>query len=62
VVAVEAGQEVSEADIKTHLQDFAARGVISKYGVPDRVVFVDVLPKTSVGKLDKKMLRQQYPE
>ena len=40
--------------------DFAAKGIISKYGVPDRVVFVDVLPKTSVGKLDKKVMRAQY--
>lgn len=34
----------------------AEKGVISKYGVPERVVFVDALPKTSVGKLDKKVL------
>jgi fatty-acyl-CoA synthase len=31
-----------------------------KYGLPDRYVLVDVLPKTSVGKLDKKVLRQKY--
>jgi fatty-acyl-CoA synthase len=62
VVVVEPGRRISEADIKAHLQDFASRGVISKYGVPDRVVFVDVLPKTSVGKLDKKILRQKYAE
>jgi fatty-acyl-CoA synthase len=62
VVIVEPGRQVSEAEIKTHLQDFAARGVISKYGVPDRVVFVDAIPKTSVAKLDKKVLRQKYAE
>jgi fatty-acyl-CoA synthase len=62
VVVTQTGQRVGEAEIKTHLQGFAARGIISKYGVPQRVVFVDTLPKTSVGKLDKKVLRQQYPE
>jgi fatty-acyl-CoA synthase len=62
VVVAQPGQPLGEADIKAHLQAFAARGVISKYGVPQRVVFVDALPKTSVGKLDKKVLRQQYPE
>jgi fatty-acyl-CoA synthase len=36
--------------------------VISRYGVPDRIVFVDALPKTSAGKLDKKILREKYPE
>ncbi len=60
VVVRKDGQEVSEADVKVLLQDFAAKGIISKYGVPDRVVFVDVLPKTSVGKLDKKEMRAQY--
>jgi non-ribosomal peptide synthetase component E (peptide arylation enzyme) len=25
--------------------------------VPDRVYFVDAIPKTSVGKLDKKVIR-----
>ena len=33
------------------------RGAISKYAVPDRVYFVDAIPKTSVGKLDKKVIR-----
>jgi fatty-acyl-CoA synthase len=60
VVVRKDGQELSEADVKALLQDFAAKGIISKYGVPDRVVFVDVLPKTSVGKLDKKVMRTQY--
>jgi fatty-acyl-CoA synthase len=49
-----------EADIKAHLQAFAARGVISKYGIPDKIQFVDSLAKTSVGKIDKKILRQTY--
>ncbi len=40
-------------------QDFAERGAISKYAVPDRVHFVDAIPKTSVGKLDKKVIRAQ---
>ena len=41
-------------------QDFADRGAISKYAVPDRVYFVDSIPKTSVGKLDKKVIRAQH--
>ena len=51
---------VLEADIKAHLQAFAARGVISKFGIPDKIQFVDRLAKTSVGKIDKKILRQTY--
>jgi acyl-CoA synthetase (AMP-forming)/AMP-acid ligase II len=49
-----------EADIKAHLQAFAARGVISKIGIPDKIRFVDRLAKTSVGKIDKKILRETY--
>jgi fatty-acyl-CoA synthase len=50
---------VSEADIKAHLMTFVDKGVISKYGIPG-VVFAEQLPKTSVGKLDKKVLRAKY--
>jgi non-ribosomal peptide synthetase component E (peptide arylation enzyme) len=28
--------------------------------MPDRVCIVDSIAKTSVGKLDKKLIRQQY--
>lgn len=51
---------LSDQDIKAHLQSIAAAGRISKFGIPDRILFVDELPKTSVGKFDKKLLRQKY--
>jgi hypothetical protein len=35
---------------------------LSRYDVPERIVFVEALPKTSVGKLNKKMLREQYAQ
>jgi fatty-acyl-CoA synthase len=35
-------------------------GTISKYAVPERVVYASAIAKTSVGKLDKKVLRAQY--
>ena len=36
------------------------RGLIPKYGIPNQLKFVTALPKTSVGKLDKKVIREQY--
>ncbi len=36
------------------------RGLVSKFAVPERVEFVDTLPRTSVGKIDKKKLREEY--
>ncbi len=32
-------------------------GEISKWWIPDRIIFTDSIPKTSVGKLDKKTIR-----
>jgi fatty-acyl-CoA synthase len=51
---------VSEEEIKDHVSQYAARGVISRWAVPSRVCFVEALDKTSVGKLDKKLMRQKY--
>lgn len=36
------------------------RPQIAKWWLPDDVVFIDAIPKTSVGKFDKKVLRAQY--
>jgi fatty-acyl-CoA synthase len=49
-----------ETDIKAHLEAFATRGLISKYGIPETIQFVDHLAKTSLGKVDKKGLRETY--
>ena len=56
------GDDVSDTQIRAHLKSFADAGVISKFGIPDKILFVDALPKTSVGKFDKKQLRQKYGE
>jgi fatty-acyl-CoA synthase len=36
--------------------------VIAKWAIPDRYEFVNELPKTSVGKIDKKVLRAQFAQ
>ncbi len=54
--------QVDETTIRDWLKDFADKGIISKWGIPDRVLFVDSIPKTSVGKLNKKEMRQQYAQ
>jgi fatty-acyl-CoA synthase len=46
--------------VQAHLRDCAERGEISKWAVPDKVLLVDAIDKTSVGKIDKKALRQKY--
>jgi len=51
---------VTEAGTELFLTGYDKKGIISKYGVPDRIVNADSLPRTSVGKLDKKVLRGLY--
>jgi len=52
--------KVDEAALKAHFERYVADGTIPKYGMPDRVQIVESIAKTSVGKLDKKLIRQQY--
>jgi len=54
------GGDLSDTQIKSHLKSFADAGVISKYGIPDTILFVKALPKTSVGKFNKNELREKY--
>jgi len=47
----------SVTDLKTELDRFC-RENLSPYKVPKDVFFLDAIPLTSVGKIDKKALRQ----
>ena len=35
---------------------------VSRWWLPERWVFIDEVPKTSVGKFDKKVLRSQHAD
>jgi len=60
LVVLREGTAVTEDDIKQHVLSFSVSGQISKYAVPQVVTFVDALAKTSVGKINKKGLREQF--
>jgi fatty-acyl-CoA synthase len=53
------GSAVTVAEVREHLLAVAAADRVSRYAVPEatRIVFLEEMPKTSVGKLDKKRLR-----
>jgi len=57
VPKVELSGPVSEAELKALFLPLVEAGKLSDYAVPDRILFRDQLPKTSVGKIDKKTLR-----
>jgi fatty-acyl-CoA synthase len=48
---------LTKADILSFLETRVA-----KWWLPDEVIFIDAIPKTGVGKVDKKVLRTHYAE
>jgi fatty-acyl-CoA synthase len=60
VVVLKPGAQASEEDVKAMIRARAETGELSRYAVPDHVIFAESLEKTSVGKLDKKKMRIMY--
>jgi len=44
------------------MEKFVETGQIPKWWLPDKVVLVEDLPKTSVGKINKRALREKYSD
>ncbi|KJS33602.1 MAG: long-chain fatty acid--CoA ligase [Desulfatitalea sp. BRH_c12] len=53
-------QTLTEEELKGFYQRFVDEGIIPKYGIPKRILIVDAIAKTSVGKLNKRELRKHY--
>ena len=51
------GQALDAKDLKAHLKPFVEQGHINKWAIPTQIAIVTEIPKTSVGKLDKKRIR-----
>lgn len=58
VVVPFAGRTVTPDDVNARLDRAIAAGDLSRYARVERVAVVEALPKTSVGKIDKKALRR----
>ena len=54
-VVPKAGEDLTKQEVLDFLE-----GKIAKWWMPDDVVFVDEVPKTSVGKFSKKTLREKF--
>jgi fatty-acyl-CoA synthase len=48
--------------LKSHLLQFVDSGLINKWAIPDQITMVETLPVTSVGKINKKAIREQLRE
>ncbi len=55
VAKPEYAEQVTSEEILTYLQP-----LVAKWWLPDEIVFVEAIPKTSVGKFDKKVLRARF--
>ena len=51
------GASVSAEDLRNFLADKVVR-----WWLPERWTFIDEIPRTSVGKYDKKTIRSRYAE
>jgi fatty-acyl-CoA synthase len=54
-VVVKPGESLTAEEVLDHL-----RPRVAKWWLPDDVVFIDEVPKTSVGKFSKKTLRERF--
>jgi fatty-acyl-CoA synthase len=48
---------ITADDIRDHLS-----AKFAKWQLPEKVLFIDAIPKTSVGKFDKKVIREQHKD
>jgi fatty-acyl-CoA synthase len=55
LVVLKQGQQLTKEQVWEHLST-----TFAKWQLPDQVLFVDKIPKTSVGKLNKKVVRAEY--
>lgn len=53
---------IGEDGLKAFMREAATHGTIPRYAVPDTILVVDELPKTSVGKLNKKVMRTTFKQ
>jgi fatty-acyl-CoA synthase len=57
VVVANEGSGVTAGDLRNFLADKVVR-----WWLPERWTFVDEIPRTSVGKYDKKTIRSRYAD
>jgi len=60
IVARSAENSSLAAEVRKLVQEHVDDASLSKYAMPDRIILVEALEKTSVGKIDKRILRERY--
>ena len=57
LLVVREGHSIDAQGLKQYLSPFVEQGHINKWAIPSQIALVTEIPKTSVGKLDKKRMR-----
>ncbi|MCU1715672.1 fatty acid--CoA ligase [Pseudomonas sp. 5P_3.1_Bac2] len=57
LVVLQEQHTLDAKQLKEHLKPFVEQGTINKWAIPSQIAVVTEVPKTSVGKLDKKKIR-----
>jgi len=60
IVVLKEGAEITPETLIKHMQKFVDKGIINKWAIPSRIDIVKSIPKTSVGKIDKKRIRAEF--
>lgn len=60
VEKAESKGQLTPEKLIAHMTKYVEQGVLNAWEVPDQYRFVDEIPKTSVGKIDKKVLRSRF--
>lgn len=58
-VVLKPGATLTEVELKAILQEAVGRGEITRYALPDEIKVVNQLPHTSVGKINKRAIREE---
>ncbi len=62
LLVIREGHVIGARELKEHLKPFVELGHLSKWAIPSQIALVTEIPKTSVGKLDKKRIRLYITE
>lgn len=62
LVVKQQGADPTAKELRRHICGFVDKGVISRQAVLLKVRFVDAIDKTSVGKVNKRLLREKYAQ
>jgi fatty-acyl-CoA synthase len=57
LIVLKEGKSLSKEELKSHMKQFVEAGKITPWTIPDAINFTTMIPKTSVGKIDKKAIR-----